>query len=229
MEGMPGPLIDARWRLAATVSIASGVALALALAILFFHGRGSGFDSWVLTELDDHLGRTGALALLGVTDPWMSMGLLAGVVVVAALVLRWDVAVFALTAPLLAVGATEWVLKPLIGRTLGPQVLSAAATVQGCFPSGHETGVASTALVLLVVSGQVPLHRPARIGLAGLLGVWVVLAAVGLVRNHFHYATDTVGALGVSVAVVLSTALLVDRLGLVRPTRVMATAGPPAR
>ena len=149
-------------------------------------------------------------ALLGVTDPWMSTGLLAGVAVIALLARRWDVAVLAVVAPLLALGVTEWLLKPLIGRGIGPDVHLAGAIVRGSFPSGHETGVASTAAVLLVVAGQAALTRAARIAVAVVLAGWVVLAAVGLVINRWHYPTDTVGAVAVSTVVVFATALLID-------------------
>jgi hypothetical protein len=50
----------------------------------------------------------------------------------------------------------------------------------------------------------------ARAAVVAVLAVWVVLAAAGLVRNAFHYATDTVGALLLCTAVVPAVALAID-------------------
>ena len=43
--------------------------------------------------------------------------------------------------------------------------------------------------------------------------MWTVLAAVGLVRNFWHYATDTIGAMLLATTVVLGMALAIDRYG----------------
>ena len=44
------------------------------------------------------------------------------------------------------------------------------------------------------------------------LTAWTALAGVGLVRMHWHYATDVLAAVGVSVAGVLGCALVLGRL-----------------
>ena len=69
------------------------------------------------------------------------------------------------------------------------------------------------------------MRRAHRVVVAVLLGLWVGLAAIGLVRNHFHYATDTIGAVGVATAVVLASALLIERRPARFARRVPVSAG----
>jgi len=98
--------------------------------------------------------------------------------------------------PLLAIGLTELVGKPLVDRHLH-QTLA--------FPSGHATDagvVAALALVLLfrwAGSGPLALGTP----LAAMVPILVSIAVVGLGR---HYATDAVAGVAVGVAGVLSIA-----------------------
>ena len=66
--------------------------------------------------------------------------------------------------------------------------------------------------MLLVAFGQLPLHRAVKYVLAGVLLVWVAITAVALTRYYYHYATDTFGAIGLSVALVLGLSALLDRL-----------------
>ena len=44
------------------------------------------------------------------------------------------------------------------------------------------------------------------------LALAVVAGAVGLVGHFYHYATDTIGAVGVVLAVTLGAGLLIDRI-----------------
>jgi undecaprenyl-diphosphatase len=48
---------------------------------------------------------------------------------------------------------------------------------------------------------------------------WTFVAAFGLVRNLYHYPLDTLGAVGVAVAVVPGAALAIDALANRRPAR----------
>jgi undecaprenyl-diphosphatase len=116
-------------------------------------------------------------------------------------------------APAAAVVVTEYVLKPIVDRYLyqpGVPVAVLRSTYSGAFPSGHETGVASAALLVLVGLGQLRLGRAARAGAVAVLAGWTALAALGLISSYFHYATDTAGALGVAVVVVLGGAWAID-------------------
>jgi membrane-associated phospholipid phosphatase len=216
---MPTPLIADNWRAPVAAAAAVAGALVAVLAALV-HSASTSFDDWMFRELYHHIGTNGALALLELSAPALSMGILAFVIVFAALVRQWNFAVLAAAGPALAVGLTKFVLKPLIGRSFNGEVLRPLAgpsvplgqfSLHGVFPSGHETAVASTAMVLLIVVCRLPLRTGARSVLIALLAVWTLLAAVGLVRNFWHYATDTIGALGVSAAVIGGAALAIDR------------------
>jgi hypothetical protein len=72
--------------------------------------------------------------------------------------------------------------------------------------------VASTICVLTIVLSRMPMRRRTRSAVFGLLALWMFAAALGLVRSFWHYATDTLGAICVSVAVVSWVALAIDGL-----------------
>jgi membrane-associated phospholipid phosphatase len=107
-----------------------------------------------------------------------------------------------LAGPPTAMVMTSLVLKPLVERTRGDEL---------AFPSGHTTSVASIALACAVlVLGLRALPRALRLlAVAGLAGLVAAVGAALVVRG-IHYPTDTLGALGVAVAVVLVVALALD-------------------
>ena len=117
---------------------------------------------------------------------------------------RRRLALLSLIGPLMAVGLTDLVLKPLINRRfLG--MLS--------FPSGHTA--ASVAMATVVVVGMLGASRPAWSAVAR----WLVLVAfeavafviaVALVAAGLHYATDTIGGAALAIAVVMASALAID-------------------
>jgi undecaprenyl-diphosphatase len=117
---------------------------------------------------------------------------------------RRRLAALAVIGPGLTGVATE-IFKPLIGRT-----------IEGggfIYPSGH-TG-AATALGLVAALLLVNVWRPGpRVG-AILLAAGALLTgggmAVAVVVGGFHYPTDAAGGFCTAVAVVLGTALLLDR------------------
>jgi membrane-associated phospholipid phosphatase len=80
----------------------------------------------------------------------------------------------------------------------------------GAYPSGHETGLVSLLVVLLLVLLQAALSRAAKAVGVTLLALWAGVGAVGLVRGHYHFATDTIGGIGVALACVLGVALVID-------------------
>lgn len=205
---MPTRLLPEARRKPMAWAVAVAVLLLAALAIVV-HRSTTTFDTWMFRELYIHIGAGGASTLLRFSSPALSIGMLGLVVVFAALLRRWDVVALAAIAPAVAVVLTECVLKPMIGRPLTLDGISA----RGVFPSGHETAVTSTALVLLIVAGQRPLRARVRAVVIAALAVWAVVSAVGLVRTFSHYATDTIGAVCVSVAVVCLLALVIDRYG----------------
>ncbi len=105
---------------------------------------------------------------------------------------------------------TELVLAPLVGRQL-----------DGTFslPSGHATAATSaTACVIILVLGRSSPRSPLRWVVSGLVVLVVVLVAVvngvAIVAEGTHYATDVLAGWCVALAVVLSTALTIDRMAV---------------
>ena len=201
---MPPPMIASSWRRPVILLVTLSYVLVVALSIVFFHARSNRLDSRIARELVAHLGPSWRSALFELSRPVIALALLGLLVIAALLSGRSDVAVLAIAGPSIALGITELVLKPLVGR----HWLNSASL---SFPSGHETGVASAAIVLLVASCQLRLRAWHRALTVAVLTTWVVLAAVGLVRRPVHYATDTIGAVALSAAVVLTIALVIDR------------------
>lgn len=202
---MTAPLVAPRWRPLALATAVFGVLVVAVLAAVTFHSKATRFDAWALRNSADHIGDAVAHRLLDISSPALDVVVVALIVLAALVTRRWHVAAFAVVAPVLAVIMTELVLKPLIARPIG------VPTIIGSFPSGHETGVASTALVVAIAAGQLRLHRWARVLLGVVLVLWAAAAATGLVRNLYHYATDTFGGIGVALAVVPSVALSLNR------------------
>ena len=130
----------------------------------------------------------------------------AAVVVAACLVAgRWRLAVVAVVAQG-AIWGVIALVKPLVDRTIHGGHLA--------YPSGHTAGTAAFALVIgLLIVSVLRLQR-----LAALLVMFSVTAAGGLVAAWAqtvlgaHYATDTLGGLCLTLAVVPPLALLVDHL-----------------
>jgi membrane-associated phospholipid phosphatase len=107
-----------------------------------------------------------------------------------------------LAGPPTAMVTTSLVLKPLVERTRGDDL---------AFPSGHATSVGSLAVAgAVLVLGLPTLPRALRLLTVGGLAVLVGTVVASLVGRGYHYPTDTLGALGVAVAVVLVVALAVD-------------------
>lgn len=195
----------------------------MVLAGWLAHRSTTAFDSWMFTRFYDWIPNGFAASLLGFSEPALSIAICAAVAIVAAIVRRWNLAALAALAPSLTVLLTEWVFKPMLGRRLGTDQLQAAFgsipsddafTVTGTFPSGHESAVAATACLLVVVGLQLPLSRRVRAVAITAIAMWTLVAAVGLVRNFWHYATDTFGALLLAVVVGLGLALVIDPYGM---------------
>jgi undecaprenyl-diphosphatase len=186
-------------------------------------GASTSFDNWMFRELYAHLGTGWAEALLDVSAPAVSITVLAVVAVVAALLRRWDVAVLAAVGPGGTVLLAEVVFKPLLGREMVVPEIS-DFRLRGSFPSGHEAAVMSAALVLAIIVCRLPLSRGGRAGVLTGLAVWTVAAALGVVRNFYHYATDTIGAIFLAAAIVPATALAIDSAGAALRRRARAGA-----
>jgi membrane-associated phospholipid phosphatase len=208
------PLIADRWRRAAITLIAVAVAGLVALSVAFSDDRRpSAFDSWAVQRLYAHVGPNLARAMLGATEPLLTLSVCVLVAVVALAYRRWDIAAVTVVAPIAAVVLSEVILKPIIGRRLSFSVHERLITIPGyAFPSGHETGLTSLTAECALLVLRAPISAAKRGVAVSLLGVWTVIGALGLVRNGYHYVTDTVGGICVSIICVFGIALLVDAI-----------------
>jgi undecaprenyl-diphosphatase len=101
-------------------------------------------------------------------------------------------------------GLAETVLKPVVGRTIADGSLA--------FPSGHTAGATALGLAAaLVVAAVVRERRAAWLtGLTLVTAVGAGTVALGLIGEHAHYPTDTIGGLCLAVVVTVLTVLGVD-------------------
>jgi undecaprenyl-diphosphatase len=113
------------------------------------------------------------------------------------------IALLAIVGPGLT-GVATTMLKPAIGRTLAGEY---------AFPSGHTGGATALGVVTALLLIQV--LRTATGASATLLAAGALVSggtmAVALIAEGDHYPTDTVGGFCVAVAVVLASALVIDR------------------
>ncbi|QYN34464.1 phosphatase PAP2 family protein [Pseudonocardia sp. DSM 110487] len=151
---------------------------------------------------DRGLSLTDAVILLGnpVTVVVLAV-LLAGLALVLG---HRRLAVLAIVGPGLT-GVATTTLKPVIGRTIDGGF---------AFPSGHTGG--ATAIGVVAALLLITVLRPATGTSALLLSAGALVSggamALALVVDRVHYPTDTVGGFCVAVAVVLTSALVIERL-----------------
>ncbi|MEU1594112.1 phosphatase PAP2 family protein [Streptomyces sp. NPDC005708] len=154
---------------------------------------GVGPPWWYVARAMDFLGEPGEAATLVLT------------VVTGCLLLRRPrVAVLAVAGVGMSVG-TATLLKSLVGRTIHGGHLS--------YPSGHTAFVTSLALVVaLLATGRLGLGRTAGTSLVLAAGL-VAGAAMGWAQVALgaHYPTDVLGGCCTALAVIPTTAWLVDR------------------
>lgn len=208
-----GPLLPTALRRPAVGVAAACAALLAALAVVVAGtSTATPVDAWAQRIVATHHALHGQ---------WPSLAVVAGepvTVVAVACVLaawcarrrRWRSAVLAVLAPGLT-GLLETGLKPLVGRTIATGALS--------FPSGHTAGATALGLtVTLVIAGGAQQRRELWV-LVGtfLTGAGAVAVAVGLVAEHAHYPTDTIGGFCLAAATTVGCALAVDRAGRAAP------------
>jgi membrane-associated phospholipid phosphatase len=215
-------LLPGRWRetlwLLATLS-AVGV---LALGWWFAGAESAGrldqlLDGTVAAHLGEHDGLLWRISDLG-SPPALPLGLLVLVLLAVLTRQRWPAVLLVVAGPVVAVLLTEFVLKPLVGRTHEGGL---------ALPSGHTTSIAAMAWVFVLVFVAGARQRPwwVRAGLTCLAVAAVLGVAGSMVALDRHYATDTVAGAGVATAVVGTIALLLDgwlrrRRSAPRPDRV---------
>ncbi len=108
---------------------------------------------------------------------------------------RWA-ALLSIVAPTLAVILVDVVAKPLVGRYHGAAL---------AFPSGHATGAAATAALLLVLLNRWYGWRCALRWMP-VVAVLPLAVGTGVVRLGWHYPTDVVGGVAFGAAVVVALA-----------------------
>jgi membrane-associated phospholipid phosphatase len=200
------------------VVLAACVAAIVATGVRF---AGYGLPGWLDEafgpRIETHLGRFPAVANwlpdVGTLEPVAAMTL--ALILACAVTRRWRGAALAFAAVPIAIGLTEYVLKPSISG-------------QG-FPSGHATSMFALAAIGGVLLANPPLRRvPGAVRLLLLLLAVLMATAVAaaMVANGAHTFSDAVGGAAVGVGVVLACALTLDALGsLLRPG---PAAPPPA-
>src|SRR6266699_1197794 len=133
-----------RWlRLPAAMLLAACAAVAAVLAVQFAgRGRPGWLDSALDPRIQAELSRFPALLSwlpeLGTLGPVALTTLT--LVVACAATRRWSGAVLAAVAMPVAIGLTEYVLKPFVGRVIGQS-----------FPSGHATGMFALATICAIL------------------------------------------------------------------------------
>jgi len=196
------------------------VACVAAIVVTGARFAGYGLPGWLDEafgpRIEAHLGRFPAvthwLPDVGTLEPVAAMTL--ALVLACAVTRRWRGATLAFAAVPIAIGLTEYVLKPSISG-------------QG-FPSGHATSMFALAAIGGVLLAN-PLRRVPGVVRLLLLLLAVLMAtavAAAMVANGAHTFSDAVGGAAVGVGVVLACALTLDALGsLLRPG---PAAPPPA-
>src|SRR6516164_8393095 len=204
----PRPLLPPAMRRMAALVVTGCAAVTASLALAFAgQARPDGLDAAVDAHVRSGLGQyqeqLRVLAKLGGQVPF---ALLTAALILACLATRrWRGAALAGLAVPGAVALTEYVLKPLVGRTIRGDP---------CFPSGHATAMfALAAACAVLLAGPARPRLPGAVRLLLVLGAALLAAAVAtaMVALGYHYFTDTVAGTAVAIGVVLLTALLIDR------------------
>jgi membrane-associated phospholipid phosphatase len=184
--------------------------VAVGAALYHRQRRAGSFDNAVDDWLFTIFGRFRVLLyqLLHVADLPIVGTVLVVVAVTALLRARPDIAALAVIGPAVAIGLTEVVLKPLVQRRYNNWL---------SYPSGHTVGMLSTCTVLGVIVLGAGLTLALRVAIGALLLAVSVLVVLALIVDGFHYFTDTVAGVALSVGVVLLVALVVDRVTVTRP------------
>lgn len=210
-RGPAAPLLPPGMRRPAALLAAGCVMVTTWLALAFGHqGRADRLDAALDTRIQSALGSyRGPLHLLSRLGGLLSVAELTAALVLACLVTRrWRGAVLAALAVPAAMTLTEFVLKPIVGRSISGY---------DSFPSGHATAMFALATICAVLLANPPrprLPRAARLLLVAGAVLVAVAVPVAMVALGYHYFTDIVAGTAVGIGTVLLIALLID---LARP------------
>jgi undecaprenyl-diphosphatase len=215
------PLLPHRARRPAAIAVACCAVVVGVLGVFAANSaRGNAVDrpvdSWLRHNLAAHHHVVSDIAYLG--------GSQIGIVLAAALVLacllarRVNGAVLALASVLVAVGMTEFVLKPLVHETISGSLT---------YPSGHTASVFTITGVIAVLMLNPPRQRPRPLVrvllMVGLVAISCAVA-VATVALNYHYFTDTIAGAALAAGVVLAATFPLDVAG-VRRKLAAATPG----
>jgi undecaprenyl-diphosphatase len=201
------PLLPGRARRPAAITIACCAVVVAVLGVLAAdRSRGNAVDRPVDSWLQHHLAANhqvvADVAYLGGGQIGIVLG---AVLVVACLVARRiNGAILALVSVLVAVGLTEFALKPLVHETINGSLT---------YPSGHTVSVFTLTAVVGVLMLNSPRHRPRPWLRAVLVAALVIIScavAVATIGLNYHYATDTIGGAALAVGVVLAATFPLD-------------------
>ncbi len=205
------PLLPPGMRRPTALLAAGCVVVTACLAVAFGHqGRPGRLDAVVDARIQGFLASyPRPLHLLSRLGGLLSVAELTAALVLACLVTRrWRGAVLAALAVPAAMTLTEFVLKPLVERSIRGYA---------SFPSGHATAMFALAAICAVLLANPPrprLPRAVRLVLAADAVLVAVAVPVAMVAQGFHYFTDIVAGAAVGVGTVLLITLLID---LTRP------------
>lgn len=205
------PLLAPGMRRPAALLAAGCVVVTAWLSLAFAHqghpGRlDAAADARIQSALSSYQGPLHLLSRLG---GLLSVAELTVALVLACLVTRrWRGAVLAALAVPVAMTLTEFVLKPLVGRSIHGY---------DSFPSGHATAMfalATICAVLLANPRRPRLPRAAALLLVAGAVLVAIAVPVAMVALGYHYFTDIVAGTAVGIGTVLLIAFLID---LARP------------
>lgn len=210
------PLIGVNRQRAVIVIAGLGAAIAIGIAVLVWHGTSTSFDDWAFRRAYLDFPRPGTLGRrwwLWFSEPALSLAVPSAVALWAVVARQWNVLALAAAGPLIALGLAELVGKPLVARRIGPWVLQGSdfGALSGSYPSGHETALVSWLVLLVLLLMRTSVGQRTKMIGVGAAALWGLLGALGLTVNYYHYATDTIGAIGLATSCLLGVALGIDR------------------
>lgn len=173
-----------------TPTIIACALLTVALGLVHTGGRGPGPVDEAAESAITGWPHGVLRALVLPTEPYVLVPVLAVLVAWCLHTSRpWD-ALFVAVAPLAAVAANTWLLKPLFDRWKGDTLV---------YPSGHTVSMVATLVVLLVLTTGRARTIITIVGAVLLVGV-----TIGMIGLGYHYLTDVIGGTFFAVAAVLA-------------------------
>jgi hypothetical protein len=207
------PLLPGPWRgRALWLVIAFGLLIVVGGIAVHGDNHPFGIEVRIQNRVDEHAGDDSAWRQV-FTDviPW-TIGVVLAALGLWSLAQRWWRGCVACAAVPIAIAVAEWILKPVVARNSPDDLVHV-------FPSGHLTGVAATATLMVVLVGaSLSGARLARaglvpwleLGLAFVVTAACALSVVAAIASHSHGVFDTVAGVPTGAAVALAWMLVVD-------------------